>query len=90
MPTCPKCQSKKVEKLNYGKRVGATIGGLGGAAGGAATAMGGAVAGGKAGAATFGFMAGPAGAASVAGRAVDEHILDNYRCFACGYKFNEE
>lgn len=51
MPTCPKCQSTNIDKLNYGKRAGATVGGLGGAAGGAATALGGAAAGGKAGAA---------------------------------------
>jgi len=26
MAACPKCKSKNVDKLNYGKRAGATIG----------------------------------------------------------------
>ena len=60
---CPKCGSLKIDKRNYGKRAGATIGGMGGAAGGAATAVAGAAAGGKAGAAV-GVIAGPLGAAA--------------------------
>jgi transposase-like protein len=71
MTTCPKCNSTNIDKLNYGKRAGATVG--------AAAALGGGAAGGKAGAT----------AGAVTGRAIDEHILNNYACLKCGYKFNE-
>ena len=57
MAACPKCKSKNVDKLNYGKRAGATIGGLGGVASGATTALGGAATGAQAGA-TVGAVSG--------------------------------
>lgn len=114
MTTCPKCNSTNIDKLNYGKRAGATVCGAAGAAGGAAAALGGGAAGGKAGA-ILGAVAGPIGivagaavgtvagaiagalaggtvgatAGAVTGRAIDEHILNNYACLKCGYKFNE-
>jgi len=42
MMKCPKYHEEKVDKLNYAKRAGAAIGGVGGAAGGVAAASGGA------------------------------------------------
>ena len=47
----------------------------------------GTVAGAIAGALAGGIVGATAGA--VTGRAIDEHILNNYACLKCGYKFNE-
>jgi uncharacterized protein YcfJ len=51
----------------------------------------GAVLGGFAGALLGGLLGGAAGGAtgSKCGEYVDENILDNYQCLACGYSFNK-
>lgn len=105
--TCPRCQSRHIETLGYGRRICGTVGTVAGAASGAAGAMGGAEMG-----AAVGLLAGPLGAllggvagaligglagaavggvaGSQLGRVVDENILDNYRCYSCGYTFGEQ
>lgn len=66
-----------------GAKAGAAIGAFGGpidvAAGASIGAIAGALAGGTVGAT----------ARSVAGRAVDKHILNNFKCLTCGHTFNE-
>jgi hypothetical protein len=99
---CPHCKSDKIDKKNYGKKAGAVIGGAALAVGGwfgfEAGAEAGAVAGavaGPLGVVVGGVVGALVGAAAgifigaKAGEAVDEHILDNYHCLECGYKFSQ-
>jgi len=62
--------------------VGASLGIVGGPVGSAIGGLAGAIIGGL-----FGAAAGGAVGTRV-GEAVDDHILDNYQCLACGYTFS--
>jgi phage tail tape-measure protein len=95
---CPKCQSSNIDKKNYAKKTGAAtgllagafgafegaeagaaIGLLGGPAGVVAGGIAGVIAGGLAGL----FLGGKVGAA------VDEHVLNNYKCLDCEHSFSD-
>ena len=102
---CPKCQSRRIGKNNYGKKAAGVIGASAGTYGGYSAAIAGARAG-----ATVGVLTGPVGATVdgmggavigallggakgasagvILGDVLDERVLDNYRCLACGYSFS--
>lgn len=96
---CPNCQSKRVEKLNRAARVGGTAGAVVGVAGmkvgaGTGAAVGtaffpgiGTTVGGALGA-LLGALAGCA-AGGAAGCAVDECVIDNRQCLACGHEWHD-
>ena len=65
-----------------GSRTGAIVGVVAGPVGVAVGSIAGAIIG--------GLMGGAAGGVTGAqlGQVIDERILDNYRCLACGYRFN--
>ena len=65
-----------------GARIGSAVGALGGPAGIALGGIAGALFGGLLGAAT-GSVAG-----AKIGERIDEHVLQNYQCFACGHQFS--
>lgn len=98
-PLCPKCQSRRVEKLNRAARVGGTAGAVAGAAGlkvgaGTGAAVGTALLPGIGTAVgsilgtLFGALAGCA-AGSAAGCVVDECVIDNRQCLECGHEWHE-
>lgn len=73
---CPNCHSThRVQKNNYARKAGATIGfTAGGIAGGLLGALTGA---------TAGLCLG-----AKAGEVVDKNILNNYKCLCCEYEFS--
>jgi hypothetical protein len=102
--TCPKCGSDKTQKRNIGTKVaggaGAAAGGLGAIAGGSEGATVGAAIGsaifpgvGTVAGGVIGFLGGLAAGAAVgaaAGKAVDEYILDKYKCNECENTFSDD
>lgn len=98
---CPHCHSDQVAARAVGKKTGGFLGLVGGAASGATSALRGAAAGSTVGAAfagppgmLLGSLAGATLGALVGGitgiklgTVVDDKLLDNYRCIACGLTF---
>lgn len=103
-PACPKCESPRVDTRNLGRKTGATVGAIAGATGGAALALSSSegdstsiravplvvAIGTVAGAVMGGIVGGAAGCAtgSAFGELVDERVLNNFRCHACGHTFS--
>lgn len=98
---CPHCQSTRTEPRHVARRIGGAVGAAAGAGGAVAVALSGAEAGAAAGmiggplgsvagAILAGFVAGAAGCATGAafGDTVDQKVLDNWRCLACGHTFS--
>lgn len=105
IPSCPKCQSDRVEMRHRARKTGGAVGAVAGTASGIALALSGAETG-----AAVGVLAGPAGAicgaiagaviagliggtagcatGSVFGEVIDDKVLDNCRCHACGHTFS--
>lgn len=73
--SCPKCQSDRVEMRHRARKTGGAVGAVCGAIAGAVIA---------------GLIGGTAGCAtgSMFGEVVDDKVLDNYRCHACGHTFS--
>ena len=105
IPSCPKCQSDRVEMRHRARKTGGAVGALAGTASGIALALSGAetgaavgvlagpvgaVCGAIAGAVIAGLIGGTAGCAtgSVFGEVIDDKVLDNCRCHACGHTFS--
>lgn len=93
-PLCPLCTSHQVETLDYARQSGGAVGALVGAAVGASRLAGsppGMVIGGLAGAVIAGMIGGTAGCLAGArfGEVLDQHVLTNYRCLACGHRFGQ-
>jgi uncharacterized protein YcfJ len=100
---CPVCHSQRVVAREIGKKAGSLIGLAGGAAGGAVSTLEGAEVGATVGVAVAGppgMMLGSLAGAMIGaligsiagaqlGTLVDDKILDNYRCLACGVTFNQ-
>lgn len=100
MIQCPKCQSKNVVQLNYGKRVAGGIGMASGFIASLKSASSGAQIGIRVGAfsgpfgmttgAILGGLAGGLAGYKLGeklGEVIDENILDNCQCLSCKYKF---
>lgn len=105
VPSCPKCQSDRVEMRHRARKTGGAVGAVAGTASGISLALSGAESG-----AAVGVLAGPAGAVfgaiagaviagiiggtagcatgSVFGEVIDDKVLDNCRCHACGHTFS--
>ncbi|WCM19765.1 complement resistance protein TraT [Paraburkholderia bryophila] len=105
IPSCPKCQSDRVEMRHRARKTGGAVGAVAGTASGIALALSGAetgaavgvlagpagaVCGAIAGAVIAGLIGGTAGCAtgSVFGEVIDDKVLDNCRCHACGHTFS--
>lgn len=99
-PCCPCCQSVQLERRDIARRAGGTVGLAAGAVVGTTSALGGAevglaigLAAGPLGALAGALLGGLAGAAAGCatgarlGNVIDEQVLDNYRCLACGHRF---
>jgi hypothetical protein len=106
IPSCPKCQSDRVDARHRARKAGGAIGAVAGTASGVAFSLSGAETG-----AAVGVLAGPAGAicgaiagaviagliggtagcatGSVFGEVIDDKVLNNYRCHACGHTFSQ-
>lgn len=100
---CPICESPRIITRDYGRKTCGTIGTVAGAASGAAAAATGArlgatigaiagPAGSVAGAIIGGLFGGVAGgtAGAEAGKLIDQHVLDNFECIACGHCFSRD
>jgi DNA-directed RNA polymerase subunit RPC12/RpoP len=95
---CPNCRSTRIATKNVGKKTGSVIGAVGGVSSSLSGAEIGASIGAIGGPAgvmlggLFGALIGGA-AGSIAGaklgEAVDDHVLDNYRCLSCDYEFSQ-
>lgn len=101
---CPKCGSTAVQSRNFARKAGGALGACLGTWGAAARgARAGALVGlrmvtpisplsGVAAAVLGAFAGGMAGciAGAQLGHAIDEVVLDNYRCLSCGHRFSAE
>ena len=98
---CPKCQSTRVEARHRARKAGGAIGTVAGTTSGVAFALSSAkvglvasparsACGALADAIIAGLIGGAAGCATGAtlGEVVDDKVLNNFRCHACGYTFS--
>jgi hypothetical protein len=102
-PRCPECRSTHIDEPNVARRFGGAIGAIAGTTSGVALALTGAEIGllagpigavlaAAAGVVIDGIVSGAAGCAagSRLGRAIDQTILHNQHCRACGHRFSDE
>lgn len=98
---CPQCQSSRIQCRDYARRAGGTVGLAAGAVVGTSSALGGAETGlavgfaagplgAFAGALIGGLVCAAAGCVAGArlGSVIDDQVLDNYCCLACGHSFS--